>query len=142
MFQKWSPHGLKPVAPPHASSGLPSPKRLRAGRRNPPKHTLLRSFGASKGTLLAFIHGLKTRACAPKCASARRRGFLRRRVKYYFNELIQIPRSLRPRTAWITSKPSRNLSSAERKDWSQFTKGEEKESRILLRFLKNSEISD
>jgi hypothetical protein len=37
--------------------------------RNPPKHTLLRSFGASKGTLLAFIHGLKTR------------GFLRRRVK-------------------------------------------------------------
>jgi predicted nucleotidyltransferase len=37
--------------------------------RNPPKHTLLRSFGASKGTLPAFIHGLKTR------------GFLRRRVK-------------------------------------------------------------
>ena len=33
--------------------------------RNPPKHTLLRSFGASKGTLPAFIHGLKTRACAP-----------------------------------------------------------------------------
>jgi hypothetical protein len=37
--------------------------------RNPPKHTLLRSFGASKGTLPAFIHGLKTR------------DFLRRRVK-------------------------------------------------------------
>ena len=37
--------------------------------RNPPKHTLLRSFGASKGSLHAFIHGLKT------C------GFLRRRVK-------------------------------------------------------------
>ena len=36
--------------------------------RNPPKHTLLRSFGASKGTLPAIIHGLKTR------------GFLRRRV--------------------------------------------------------------
>jgi len=33
--------------------------------RNPPKQTLLRSFGASKGTLPAFIHGLKTRACAP-----------------------------------------------------------------------------
>jgi len=64
------PQGLKPVAPPHASSGPPSPKRLRAGRRNPPKHTLLRSFGASKGTLLAFIHGLKTR------------GFLRRRVNH------------------------------------------------------------
>ena len=48
--------------------------------RNPPKHTLLRSFGTSKGTLPAFIHGLKTLACAPKCASARRRGFLRRRV--------------------------------------------------------------
>jgi len=26
-------HGLKPMAPPHASWGLPSPKRLRAGRR-------------------------------------------------------------------------------------------------------------
>jgi hypothetical protein len=59
--------------------GLPSPKRLpsarlleaglRAGRRNPPKHTLLRSFRASKGTLSAFIHGLRDR------------GFLRRRVK-------------------------------------------------------------
>ena len=48
--------------------------------RNPPKHTLLRSLGASKGTLLAFIHGLKTRACAPKYTSARRRGFLRRRA--------------------------------------------------------------
>jgi len=33
--------------------------------RNPPKHTLLRSFGASKGTLPAFIYGLKTRACTP-----------------------------------------------------------------------------
>jgi len=33
--------------------------------QNPPKQTLLRSFGASKGTLPAFIHGLKTRACAP-----------------------------------------------------------------------------
>ena len=51
------PHGLKPVAPPHASEG-----------RNPPKHTLLRSFRASKGTLSAFIHGLRDR------------GFLRRRV--------------------------------------------------------------
>ena len=37
--------------------------------RNPPKHTLLRSFRASKGTLSAFIHGLRDR------------GFLRRRVK-------------------------------------------------------------
>jgi hypothetical protein len=66
--KKVEPHGLKPVAPPHASSGLPSPKQLRASRRNPPKHTLLRSLGASKGTLPTFIHGLKTR------------GFLRRRV--------------------------------------------------------------
>jgi hypothetical protein len=57
------------VAPPHASEGLPSPKRLRAGRRNPPKHTLLRSFRASKGTLSAFLLGLKDR------------GFLRRRAK-------------------------------------------------------------
>jgi hypothetical protein len=32
------PHGLKPMASPHASEG-----------RNPPKHTLLRSFRASKG---------------------------------------------------------------------------------------------
>jgi len=38
------------------------------GGRNPSKHTLLRSFGASKGTLPAFIHGLKTL------------GFLRRRA--------------------------------------------------------------
>ena len=37
--------------------------------RNPPKHTPLRSFRASKGTLSAFIHGLRDR------------GFLRRRVK-------------------------------------------------------------
>jgi hypothetical protein len=47
--------------------------------RNPPKHTLLRSFGASKGTLLAFIHGLKTR------------GFLRRRVKRERAGGIQFP---------------------------------------------------
>ena len=71
-----------PVAPPHASKGLPSPKRLRAGRRNPPKHTLLRSFRASKGTLSTFI-GMGDRACTPKCVTARRRGFLRRRVTTY-----------------------------------------------------------
>ncbi len=35
-----------PVLPHGVSSQL---------RRNPPKHTLLRSFGASKGTLFAFI---------------------------------------------------------------------------------------
>jgi len=35
-----------PVLPHGASSQL---------RRNPPKHTLLRSFGASKSTLFAFI---------------------------------------------------------------------------------------
>ena len=40
-----------PVLPRGASSQL---------RRNPPKHTLLRSFGASKGTLFAFIPVLGT----------------------------------------------------------------------------------
>ena len=57
------PQGLMPVparrsalrhagmAPPHASEGLPSSRMagLRADRRNPPKHTPLRSMGASQG---------------------------------------------------------------------------------------------
>jgi len=68
---------MRPAAPPHASEGLPSPKRLpsarlleaglRAGRRNPPKHTLLHCFRASKGTLSVVIYGLRDRACTPKC---------------------------------------------------------------------------
>ena len=65
------PHGLKPVPPPHASEG-----------RNPPKHTLLRSSRASKGTLSAFIHGLRDR------------GFLRRRAKDFPTEdgALSLPR--------------------------------------------------
>ena len=49
--------------------------------RNPPKHTLLRSFGASKGTLPTFIPGLKTR------------GFLRRRgrVNQKFIRILFFP---------------------------------------------------
>ena len=65
------------MAPPQASSGLPSPKRLRAGRQSPRKHTLLRSVGASKGTFLAFIHDLSDR------------GFLPRRVKTSASEIIK-----------------------------------------------------
>ena len=93
--EKVEPHGLKPVAPPHASSGLPSPKRLRASRRNPPKHTLLRSFGASKGTLPAFIHGLKTR------------GFLRRRAKCSFIKIFQNTPQLCWGDEWPTLSPGR-----------------------------------
>ena len=50
---------------PRAKSRGPS---TRFAERNPPKHILLRSVGASKGTLIALIHGLRDR------------GFLRRRV--------------------------------------------------------------
>jgi hypothetical protein len=32
-MKKWSPYGLKPVAPPHASLGLPSPRQGGASRR-------------------------------------------------------------------------------------------------------------
>jgi len=60
------PHGLKPVAPPHALSG--------GTLRSKPYYA---PFGASKGTLLTFIHGLKT------C------GFLRRRVKNVAKNLVQ-----------------------------------------------------
>jgi len=52
-------------------SGAPRAKArcysTRYGGRNPPKQTLLRSFGASKGTLFALIYGLRNRACRPKC---------------------------------------------------------------------------
>ena len=47
--------------------------------RNPPKHTLLRSFRASKGTPSAFIHGLRDR------------GLLRRRVTFRPNSTIREP---------------------------------------------------
>ena len=64
MAKRVEPHGLKTHGSPRCFVG-----------RNPPKHTLLRSLGTSKGTLPAFIHELKTRACASKCASAPTRGF-------------------------------------------------------------------
>jgi uncharacterized membrane protein YraQ (UPF0718 family) len=60
--------GGEKVEPPRAEARGSSTRFI---GRNPPKHTLLRSVGASKGTLFAFIHGLKAR------------GFLRRRVKSY-----------------------------------------------------------
>ena len=48
--------------------------------RNPPKHTPLRSYELRRVPSTHSSTVSKTRACAPKCASARRRGFLRRRV--------------------------------------------------------------
>jgi len=54
------PHGLKPMAAPHASKG--------GTLRSTPPTTLLTSFEGSPP--LTFIHGLKAR------------GFLRRRVNY------------------------------------------------------------
>jgi hypothetical protein len=91
----WSPHGLKPV--PARRSALRyagvTPHMLRRAclRRSGFAQAggTLRSIPhyapmVSYGTLHAFIHGLEDRACAPKCAPARRRGFLRRRVNPEF----------------------------------------------------------
>ena len=79
-FPKMEPHGQ-------------SPWYLHVLRRNPPKHTLLRTR-LRRVILFAFIHG--GRACTPEClpsperfvqpgVSARRRGLLRRRIKLIEN---------------------------------------------------------
>jgi hypothetical protein len=73
------PYPPTPTCPPHkplAGGGFGGSS---AGERNPPKHG--RSIAARVPIQsYAFLHG-QGRACTPKCVTARRRGFPRRRMK-------------------------------------------------------------
>jgi hypothetical protein len=78
-FGTMEPHG-EPVDPKNHTYLCQCLGGSPAGERNLPKHG--RSI-AERAPIrsYAFLHG-KVRACTPKCVTARRRGLLRRRMKW------------------------------------------------------------